>query len=93
MAPQEPREDGREPPPVRAAQYVRMSTDHQQYSTENQAEQIRAVDGGDLVRRPRHQDHPVGLQALPRAGAKQPRRLPVRIDAHPSEPIAMPPWR
>ena len=27
-------------PPVRAAQYVRMSTDHQQYSTENQAEVI-----------------------------------------------------
>ena len=42
MAPQqEPREDGRESPPVRAAQYVRMSTDHQQYSTENQAETIR----------------------------------------------------
>jgi len=42
MAPhQEPREDGREPPPLRAAQYVRMSTDHQQYSTENQAETIR----------------------------------------------------
>ncbi|HUN86265.1 MAG TPA: recombinase family protein, partial [Terracidiphilus sp.] len=26
--------------PIRAAQYVRMSTDHQQYSTENQAEII-----------------------------------------------------
>ncbi len=26
--------------PVRAAQYVRMSTDHQKYSTENQAEVI-----------------------------------------------------
>src|SRR5512132_4701507 len=39
-AQQEPREDGREPP-LRAAQYVRMSTDHQQYSTENQAETIR----------------------------------------------------
>ena len=26
---------------VRAAQYVRMSTEHQQYSTENQAEAIR----------------------------------------------------
>src|SRR5512134_3776203 len=38
---QEPREDGQEPPPLRAAQYVRMSTDHQQYSTENQAETIR----------------------------------------------------
>jgi DNA invertase Pin-like site-specific DNA recombinase len=42
MAPQqEPREDERERPPLRAAQYVRMSTDHQQYSTENQAEKIR----------------------------------------------------
>jgi len=28
------------PPMVRAAQYVRMSTDHQKYSTENQAEAI-----------------------------------------------------
>ena len=27
-------------PPVRAAQYVRMSTEHQKYSTENQAEII-----------------------------------------------------
>jgi len=30
------------PEPVRAAQYVRMSTDHQRYSTENQAEAIAA---------------------------------------------------
>lgn len=29
------------PPGVRAAQYVRMSTEHQRYSTENQAEAIR----------------------------------------------------
>lgn len=29
------------PAPVRAAQYVRMSTEHQQYSTENQADAIR----------------------------------------------------
>lgn len=28
-------------PPIRAAQYVRMSTEHQQYSTENQAEMIQ----------------------------------------------------
>lgn len=27
--------------PVRAAEYVRMSTEHQQYSTENQADAIR----------------------------------------------------
>ncbi|KAA8389414.1 hypothetical protein [Acetobacter sp. DmW_125131] len=31
--------------PVRAAQYVRMSTDHQKYSTENQAEIIAAYAG------------------------------------------------
>lgn len=30
-----------EPQPVRAAEYVRMSTDHQRYSTENQSEAIR----------------------------------------------------
>ena len=28
-------------PPRRAAQYVRMSTEHQQYSTENQADRIQ----------------------------------------------------
>ena len=28
-------------PPRRAAQYVRMSTEHQQYSTENQADHIK----------------------------------------------------
>ncbi len=32
---------GEEKPAVRAAQYVRMSTEHQQYSTENQADVIR----------------------------------------------------
>lgn len=39
--------------PVRAAQYVRMSTDHQQYSTENQAAAIRqyaARHGLEIVR-------------------------------------------
>ncbi|WP_221159105.1 recombinase family protein [Rhizobium bangladeshense] len=30
-----------EPQPLRAAEYVRMSTDHQRYSTENQSEAIR----------------------------------------------------
>src|SRR4051794_17074716 len=29
-------------PAVRAAEYVRMSTEHQKYSTENQSEAIRA---------------------------------------------------
>lgn len=28
-------------PAVKAAQYVRMSTEHQQYSTENQGDKIR----------------------------------------------------
>jgi hypothetical protein len=32
--------------PVRAAQYVRMSTEHQKYSTENQAEIIAMPPGG-----------------------------------------------
>ena len=30
-----------QPPTFRAAEYVRMSTEHQQYSTENQADKIR----------------------------------------------------
>ena len=39
--------------PIRAAQYVRMSTEHQRYSTENQAEAIRqyaAERGIEIVR-------------------------------------------
>src|SRR6476646_5901004 len=39
--------------PVRAAQYIRMSTEHQQYSTENQADVIRtyaAKRGIEIVR-------------------------------------------
>ena len=39
--------------PVRAAEYVRMSTDHQRYSTENQSEAIRdyaRVRGIEIVR-------------------------------------------
>ncbi len=42
-----------EPKPIRAAQYVRMSTEHQQYSTENQADVIRewaAKRGCEIVR-------------------------------------------
>jgi DNA invertase Pin-like site-specific DNA recombinase len=41
------------PKPIRAAQYVRMSTEHQQYSTENQADVIReyaAKRGYEIVR-------------------------------------------
>ena len=34
-----PRDAG---PPIKAAEYVRMSTDHQQFSTENQSDAIRA---------------------------------------------------
>lgn len=45
--------EAQQPPRLRAAQYVRMSTDHQQYSTENQADKIReyaAQRGIDIVR-------------------------------------------
>lgn len=41
------------PPPRRAAEYVRMSTEHQKYSTENQSDSIRAYardHGMELVR-------------------------------------------
>lgn len=44
---------GEATPPVRAAQYVRMSTEHQKYSTENQAEaiaQYAARRGFEIVR-------------------------------------------
>ena len=44
---------GEPPTLVRAAQYVRMSTDHQRYSTENQAEAIQAyadAHGMEIVR-------------------------------------------
>src|SRR5665647_115144 len=38
----EPNDDGADPPPLlRAVEYVRMSTEHQQYSTENQSDKIR----------------------------------------------------
>ena len=71
MAPQqEPREDGRESPPVRAAQYVRMSTDHQQYSTENQAETIReyAARHGLLIVRSYADEGKSGLRLEGQAG-------------------------
>jgi DNA invertase Pin-like site-specific DNA recombinase len=44
---------GRTEKPIRAAQYVRMSTDHQKYSTENQAEailQFAARRGMEIIR-------------------------------------------
>ncbi len=37
----EPSTSTASPPAFRAAQYVRMSTEHQQYSTNNQADKIR----------------------------------------------------
>ncbi|WP_319937532.1 recombinase family protein [Sphingomonas cannabina] len=51
LDPQTQRSD--EPTEIRAAEYVRMSTDHQRYSTENQAEAIRhyaASRGFSIVR-------------------------------------------
>ncbi len=36
----------------RAAQYVRMSTEHQQYSTHNQSDKIRECEGVGLSFRP-----------------------------------------
>ena len=45
--------DSQDRPGIRAAQYVRMSTEHQKYSTENQAEIIAryaAIRGIDIVR-------------------------------------------
>ncbi len=47
------REEGPQPALYRAAEYVRMSTDHQQYSTDNQREKIReyaAKRGMEIVR-------------------------------------------
>jgi predicted site-specific integrase-resolvase len=42
MSIEEPKDDALDRPvQVRAAEYVRMSTEHQQYSTENQGEKIR----------------------------------------------------
>ena len=42
MQPEEFSTEAESPPPTfRAVEYVRMSTEHQQYSTENQADKIR----------------------------------------------------
>jgi DNA invertase Pin-like site-specific DNA recombinase len=42
MSTEESKDEGLDPPvQFRAAEYVRMSTEHQQYSTENQADKIR----------------------------------------------------
>ncbi|SFB02413.1 Site-specific DNA recombinase [Collimonas sp. OK607] len=54
MQQDEPSDVGGEPPPqLRAVEYVRMSTEHQQYSTENQSDKIReyaAARGIEIVR-------------------------------------------
>lgn len=56
MAGREPpstKEPANSPPKRRAAEYVRMSTDHQKYSTENQSDAIRKYAeerGFELVR-------------------------------------------
>ena len=50
---QSPSAAGGERPRLRAVQYVRMSTEHQQYSTENQSDRIKdyaAKNGIDIVR-------------------------------------------
>jgi DNA invertase Pin-like site-specific DNA recombinase len=50
---EEQSQDSEEPRAIRAAEYVRMSTDHQRYSTENQADAIRhyaVVRGFTIVR-------------------------------------------
>ncbi len=66
--------DEGEPRRVRAAQYVRMSTDHQRYSTENQADAIRAyadARGIDIVQT--YADH--GKSGLSIAGRDSLQRL------------------
>lgn len=52
------------PTPVRAAQYVRMSTEHQQYSTENQSDVIRdyAAKRGYVIVRTYADDGKSGLK-------------------------------
>lgn len=56
MAGREPpsrKEPAKSPPKRRAAEYVRMSTDHRKYSTENQSDAIRKYAeerGFELVR-------------------------------------------
>ena len=60
------------PPRVRAAEYVRMSTEHQQYSTDNQAVAIRAYadqHGYEIVRT-YQDDGKSGLNLAGRSGLK-----------------------
>ncbi|RYE95965.1 MAG: recombinase family protein, partial [Oxalobacteraceae bacterium] len=65
----------REPPDplkVRAAEYVRMSTEHQQYSTDNQADAIRRyaeINGYEIVHTYKD-DGKSGLNLAGRSGLK-----------------------
>lgn len=61
-----------DPPRVRAAEYVRMSTDHQQYSTDNQAVAIRrfAEDHGYDIVHTYTDDGKSGLNLSGRSGLK-----------------------
>lgn len=58
---------------IRAAQYVRMSTEHQQYSTENQSDVIReyAADRGYEIVKTYADDGKSGLRLDGRKGLKQ----------------------
>src|SRR5690242_4598713 len=58
---------------VRAAQYVRMSTDHQKYSTQNQAEEIAsyAARRGLTIVRTYRDDGRSGLRLEGRPGLKE----------------------
>ena len=60
------------PPLVRAAEYVRMSTEHQQYSTDNQAVAIRAYadEHGYEIVRTYQDDGKSGLNLAGRSGLK-----------------------
>jgi DNA invertase Pin-like site-specific DNA recombinase len=65
-------EDMPSPKPARAAQYVRMSTEHQQYSTENQSDVIRdyAEERGYEITRTYADDGKSGLNMEGRASLK-----------------------
>lgn len=68
-----PRKPTDDPAPIRAAQYVRMSTEHQQYSTENQSDAIRdyALARGYEVVRTYADDGKSGLRLQGRASLNQ----------------------
>lgn len=61
-----------DPPRVRAAEYVRMSTEHQQYSTDNQAAAIRAYadEHGYEIVQTYKDDGKSGLNLAGRSGLK-----------------------